>query len=436
MADLDAIVSIVISRAESAISRASFSIPLIAAYHTHWADRIRRYTASTMLATMIQEGFTSSDAAYLAAAKILAQSPRPRTIKIGRLDTTWTQSVKITPVLGSTGDVFNGTVNGLPWTYTQGGGDNLAAVVAGIAAAITALAGVSATSTDTASTVTVLADSVGKLFNLRKGTGLGAFKFSDVTAAGNIAAELSNLRAEDPNWYGLVIDRTGEASINAAADWAETDKVLFAATSADSGIYTSDTTDVASDNAARKRTAVFAHKDYDSFFGAAMLGLMLPFDPGTATWAHKSPALVLDPKLTATEQANALAKKANILVTVAGLTDVQWGTTGTDYIDNVQSEDWVRARMQEDVYAFLRSSPKIPYTDRSVARLVETIRAVIQEGQERGVIADSPAPIIEAPLVSEVSPTDRANRLLPDVSFSFRLAGAIHTVEITGLISV
>jgi hypothetical protein len=41
-----------------------------------------------------------------------------------------------------------------------------------------------------------------------------------------------------------------------------------------------------------------------------------------------------------------------------------------------------------------------------------------------------------APKVKDVSSADRANRVLPDVTFSATLAGAIHAVEILGTISV
>jgi hypothetical protein len=43
---------------------------------------------------------------------------------------------------------------------------------------------------------------------------------------------------------------------------------------------------------------------------------------------------------------------------------------------------------------------------------------------------------VSAPDVADVSTTDRANRILPDVTFSCRLAGAFHFVEIAGTVSV
>lgn len=434
MADLDSIVNIVITRGSAQIARATLDLPLIASYHTKWSEPTREYSASTMLATLLQEGFLATDPTYLAAQAMLSQSPRPRRIKVGRLTGTWTQTYTLTPVAANA-TVYNGRVNDQPWTFTSDADATLAEVVTGIAAAIDALDGVTAVSAG-GTAVTVTADSAATLVDVLAGSGAGVYSILDSTAAGTLGTELSVLRGQDPNWYGLVIDRTSEAAINAAATWVETARVIFAATSPDSGIVDAGTTtDVASDNLTRKRTGIFAHKDATSFFGAAMLGLMLPYAPGSATWAHKSPSGVRDPGFTASQQAAALAKKANILTTVAGLTDTQWGTSGTDFLDNVQAEDWIRATMQEDVYAFLRGSAKIPYTQRSVARLEGVIGAVLQRGVELGIIAEGSI-VVDAPLVEEVSETDRANRLLPDVMFSCRLTGAIHTTNITGLVSL
>lgn len=435
MADLASIVNVVISRTSAQISRASFNIPLIAAYHTHTTELVKEYTASTALQAMATDGFTTDEPAYLAAVALLSQSPRVRKFKIGRLTGTWNQTIEITPTAASS-TVYSGRVADQSWTFTSDADATLAEVNTGIAAAIDALDGVTATSSGTAVTVSVTA--AARLVNVSR-TGTGAYTWKDTTAAGTIAAELAVLAAADPNWYAFVTDRTSEAHINAVAAWTETQRKIYAPTSADSGILVQATTDdIASDiqDSSYKRTALWVHENYDEFLGAAMLGLILPFDPGSANWAHKAPAGVSKSNWDANQQAAALAKRANILIDVAGLGTTQWGTTGSDFLDNVQAEDWVTATIQEDVFAFLRSSPKIPYTDRSVARLRGVIEAVLVRGVNDGIIADSPTPFTEAPLVEEVSEVDRANRHLPDVVFSFRLSGAINTVDILGLVSV
>ena len=436
MAQLADIVSVVISRGTAQISRASFGVPMIATSHTQWSDRFRTYSSVSMLVTLVSEGFAVGSPTYLMAQAMLSQTPRPARIMVGRLDGSWTQQITLTPTLGVTGTVYSGRVNNQPWSHTQLAGATLATVCTAIASAIGALSGVTATGASGTSVV-VTASAARTLIDCVSTSVAGTYTIADTTAAGTIAADLATLRAGDSTWYGLVTDRRSAAAIAAISTWADAQRVLYCADTSDSAVTDpASTTDVAAANSAKKRTMVFAHPYCASVqFGAAMLGTMLPFAPGSATWAHKSPAGVPDAKFSDSQQAAALAKKANIITTVAGITDTQWGQTGTDFADNVQAEDWVTATLQEDVYAFLRSAPKIPYTDRSVARLVEVIRAALQRGVQRDVVVDGSI-VIDAPLVANVSPTDRANRLLPDVYFAFRLTGAGHTTTITGLVSL
>lgn len=435
MADLASIVNVVITRTSASVSRASFNIPLIAAYHTHNSDLVRTYSASTGLAAMVTDGFEVDEPAYLAAVALLSQSPRPKTFKIGRLTSSWNQSITLTPVAASS-TVYSGRVADQSWTFTSDADATLAEVCTGIAAAIDALDGVTAVSTGTAVTISVT--EAARLVNISR-TGVGTYAWADATVAGTIATELSAIQAQDPEWYGFVTDRTSELHINAVAAWAETQRKIYLPTSADSATWDQgSTTDIASDieTNSYKRTALWVHENYDEFLGSAMLGLILPFDPGSANWAHKSPAGVAMSAWSSTQQAALLAKRANILIPVAGIGDTQWGTTGSDFLDNVQGEDWVAATIQEDVFAFLHGEPKIPYTDRSVARLRGVIEAVLQRGVENGIVAEDPQFFTEAPLVEDVAPADRANRHLPDVVFSFRLSGAINTVDVLGLVSI
>ena len=62
-------------------------------------------------------------------------------------------------------------------------------------------------------------------------------------------------------------------------------------------------------------------------------------------------------------------------------------------------------------------------------------------GQRRGGIAPTEYDedgnknlgyVIEVPLASQISANVKASRVLPDVKFTARLAGAIHAVEIKG----
>ncbi len=186
------------------------------------------------------------------------------------------------------------------------------------------------------------------------------------------------------------------------------------------------------------RTALFFSKTADTQFPeAAWSGGILPFDPGSITWFAKTLAGITVDDLTGTEKAKALGNNVNIYTTIGGVNMTQNGTMASGrFIDIRRGVDWIQARMEENIFFQIVNLPKIPYTDAGVAIIENEIRFVLNDAIDKDVIADDPEPTITVPKVLDVSANDRAARLLPDVKFTARLAGAIHKVEIQGTVSV
>lgn len=433
------VVSVTITIETARVSRQGFGVPLIAAYHTKWTDRVRTYNAASALTTMVGEGFATTDPAYLAMQAIVSQSPRPKTVKIGRRNTTWSQTVDLVPTVANT-TIYSGTVNALPWTFTSDGSATLAEICTGIAAAITALANVTADGSS-GTKVVITADAAAKLFNVSRPTGAGVYVFNDSTSATGVATDLATIRAADGDFYGLVLDMTSRDGIEAAAATAETWRVVFASNSADSDQLVALTTDdVASELKALsyRRAGHSYHKNYDSFLGAGWLGVMLPYEPGAATFAHKTVAGVsVSTELSATEVETLTAKHANFYTTVGGVNVMRWGTAaGGSYLDDTISIDWATARIEEEVWGLIAATPKLPFTDASGDRLGGTVMGVLLLGVQRNVFANDPVPTVTVPKVADISPIDRAGRVFGTIEFTARLAGAIHQVDIQGSVSI
>ena len=437
---IEDIVHVTIRRESQTVSKASFATILIAGYHTHWGatEYVREYSSSTALSTLVTEGFATTDPIYLAAQALCSQNPRPNKFKVAKLSTTWTHKVRITPTAANS-TVYSGTVNGLAWTFTSDGSATLAEVCTGIAAAIDALAGVGATGVS-GTYVDVTADSAAKLFNVAPGTSAGAYTFEDITAATNLAAELGAIRLLDDSWYGLVLDCQSSARIAAAAAYVETIQALLLVNTADSEcLNPASTTDImyALKASSYARTASLYHPNYDSFAAAAWVGAVLPYDAGGATWAYKTLRGVTVSTLSTTAQGAVATKKGNFYVSVAGVAGTRWGVTASgEYVDTTLCIDWLHARWGERLFALLSSVPKLPYTDSSVTKVKAEVSAVNGIAVRQGILADDPAPTVTAPKVGDVSPADRADRLLPDVEVSARLAGAIHEINVTASLSV
>lgn len=437
---IEDIVHITIRRESQTVSKAAFNTILIAGYHTHWGvtEFVRSYSSATALATLVSEGFLTTDPIYKAAQAVTSQNPRVSKFKVAKLSTSWTQVVRVTPVAANT-TIYSGTVNGLAWTFTSDGSATLAEVCTGIAAAIDPLAGVTATGAS-GTFVDVTTGSAATIYNFAKGTSTGVYEFEDITPATNLAAELGAIRLLDDSWYGLLLDSNSAVRIAAVSAYVETIQALFVAHVADSGVLAPGITDdVVSDlkSANLARTATIYHPDYTSFVGAAWMGALLPFDPGQATWAYKTLRGVTTPRLSTTAQDAIAAKRGNFYVSVAGVSGTRWGITASgEYVDTTTDIDWLHARWGERLFALLSSTPKLTYIDASVTKVKSEIGAVNGIAVRQGILAADPAPTVDAPKVADVDPNDRAGRLLPDVTVSGRLAGAIHEINVTASLSV
>lgn len=107
-----------------------------------------------------------------------------------------------------------------------------------------------------------------------------------------------------------------------------------------------------------------------------------------------------------------------------------------EYIDIIDSIDFIISQMEYRVQRLLNKAPKIPYTNAGIASIESEVIGVLNKAHRNGIIADDDEGL---PLFStnfkkreEMSAEDRANRIYSGGKFSFELAGAIHTVKING----
>lgn len=438
---LDDIVQLTITAATSAPSRASFGTPGLAVYHSVTPNLVDEFNS---LKAMTDAGFATTSPAYRMATKAFSQNPRPAKVKILKRTRAYTQTVELTPVNVTEGYTYlfkvvspAGVVTEIE--YTVPGSATVASVVTALTALIDPVTDV--TATDGATKITV-ACAVGKLFNLVDLPNPRDLKVKDVTADPGIAADLADVAAIDATgWYGLCLDQGGEATIGAAAAWIEAQRKVAIFSSTDSAIVDNAITiDVASDlkAAAYARSGVtFSQPELLSYQDVAWMSALFPFDPGSATWAYKTLRGVTVSNITGGQASNAIAKNCNVYTNVAGVNVTQPGKTGSgEWIDVTTFIDWLYARIQERVFTALINVKKIPFTDLGVDIIRNEILAVLKAGINIGGLAADPAPTVTAPLVKNVDPADKIARLLPNVTFTGTLAGAIHAVKIEGTLSV
>lgn len=126
-----------------------------------------------------------------------------------------------------------------------------------------------------------------------------------------------------------------------------------------------------------------------------------------------------------------LLLKAGDIVTSEGK------TTSGEYIDVIDSKDWIVQQIGYQSQQLLNSSDKLPYTNAGIAALENVVNNVLQEAFTNGMIAtdedDTTALYsVNFKTRSEMSAEDRKNRIYTGGNFEFTLAGAIHNATING----
>jgi len=434
---LASIVDVAITTATAAPTRIGFGIPLVMAYHTHFVERVRSYTD---IAGMITDGFSTTEDAMRVATALFAQNPKPAFILVGRMETSSVKTVKFTPIaVDST--AYTVYCGGVAATFTSDATATIAEICTGLKIAIDALA-LNLTVTDNMTDIDVAANAITDQISVYSGD-KALILTNDNTAdggGGGIAADIAAVSVENDTWYTCHLAAQSHAIILAAAVYIETVYKMLLVASPDSDIYGAGAADIAStlQTAGYARTGLVYHtKACSQYPAAAWAGRCLPLDPGSITWKFKTVSGVDYESFTSTEQGYITAKDCNNYVRIAGISMFQEGLSPSgEFLDITRGVDFIRARLQEYVFGALVNADKIPYTNAGIAVVEAEVNAVLRLAIGNSILVEDPAPVISVPLVSDISTSDKGNRILPDVTFTGTLAGAIHATEISGTISL
>lgn len=267
------------------------------------------------------------------------------------------------------------------------------------------------------------------------------FKVAHKTEAQTYAEALQAAIDFDNDFYAVMIESRTLADIQALAADIEARKKLFLAVTADSNVLDPAETSV---NIASvllsnsySRTALFYEPESD-YLEVALAGRQLPTDPGSTTWAFKNLAGIVGRTFTGSQITALKAKNVTSYQAISGL-NLTIGTETSDagsFIDIVRGIDWLEQRLAEDIFVLLSTQPKVPFTNAGIASVEATIRNRLDDAVVRNVIAPEPAYTVSVPDVLATEATDRAARLLRDVTFNARLAGAIHEITVRGTVTV
>lgn len=441
MGQLDTIVNVQISRQTQAPSQPGFGTPMILGEHTRFLDLIRYYTDT---AGMLADGFLVADPEYIHAAAIEAQDIVVERFAVGRRTPLVQQLDTISVAVIADNTVYSATINGLLATINSGVGATDVSILTALKAAIDALLQPVTTTVAVGPTLTISADVPGNGFSDVVTPNLTLVPTTPNHGVADDIADIRNVTGGD-DWYGLVLTSKNADDILQAAALIETLPKFYMAGSQDADIPTNVITDVLSKLQALNydRTALIYHSQAVAKApDAAWVGEEFPKVPGSSTYKFKTLKSVPADFFTADQRQKIIGtvgvpgKNGNIYETVGGvdITEEGFAVSG-QFIDITIGIDWLSANLKAAIFALLTSVDKVPYTDQGADSIRSEMNAVFEQGITNGLIAKGSVVINIPPVLSE-SQANRANRYIPDITFSCRFAGAIHFVKIQGIVTV
>lgn len=442
-------------------------------------ERIRSYGTLAQVAA----DFGTAAPEYAAAALFFSQIPQPNQLYVGRWARTATHGLLRGGVLGAdqsklsiwtaiANGGFNITVDGVVKPVS---GLNFSAALNlnGVAAIITAaLTGATVTwtgeqfvvtSTSTGATSTVsyatapaTGTDISAMLGLTAATASPPVAGIGAETALDCVALLDDLAT---SWYGLMFVSPEIADEDhlavAAYVQAAGSPHIYGVSTTDSRVLGSTVTD---DIASRLKAAGYsrcfcqyseAPHAAASFFGRAFT-VDFAANNAAITMMFKQEPGVVPENLTQSQADTLRDKRCNVFVRYDNRTAIlQDGVmSGPAFFDEIHGIDWLRNRIQTDVWNLLYTSPtKIPQTDAGTHMIVTTIEAACAAGVNNGLMAPGvwnsagfgtlsqgdflpKGYHVHAPLIATQAQADREARKSVPIQVAAKLAGAIHSADI------
>jgi hypothetical protein len=406
-----------ISEIPKVLKAESLRTPLILSTNKGFTGLVKKYGSLSSVA----EDFRTDSEEYKAASAMFSQELGE--LYIGRRAVNEESVITVDTAVNST--VYDVTVDGVKNSYTSSSSATIADIATGLASAIGNGASASgATVTLSASTIKV-------------GDRLSV---AHTETNSDITVDLNAIKASSNNFYGLVVlDRTVADVLNVAA-WAEAnEKVYFTSTGVVDVADESKNDDADSiakqlgDLGYKKTFVFFDLHASEQWIEAAIMGKFFSYQVGSYNPDLKSLVGVKASDISDSQRSNLEEKNV-------GVYNVEGNYSRThnvksvfgNWFDQVQNQDWIVVRISESVNSLMDRVKKIPYTNIGLVQVKSAIDSVLANAVSLGIASDNPAYSITLPSLSDVTDSDKANRILNGVKFSLTLQGAINKIVIEG----
>lgn len=240
-------------------------------------------------------------------------------------------------------------------------------------------------------------------------------------------------------WRQLIVIPDGESTVSVSGIMsvieATDDKMYFADLAVD------DSTSITVSGINRTVLFYCTGDDNHPVPSAALVGASSGLDAGSFTYKNLILKGIPAQSLTDSEISAIHTKGGITFVNKAGDNVTSEGkTAGGEYIDIIDSKDYIISNLIYKTQKTLNESAKIPYDDTGIAILESVCTDVMADAFNKGIIASDTNGrgqyTVNYLARSETEASDRAERRYIGGRFAFVLAGAIHEVEINGEIII
>lgn len=234
-------------------------------------------------------------------------------------------------------------------------------------------------------------------------------------------------------WRQLIVTSIGvegEDTIKAISDYVESrgDKIYY------TSVKDVNELDILGKN---DRTYAMVYGGETEYPEAALVGATAALDVGSFTYKNMILKGMKSEELSDAQIRAIHEKNAYCFLTKAGENVTSEGKTlNGEYLDIIDSKDWIVKNIEYQAQSLLNQSKKVPYTDVGIAQMESVVVNVLKEAHVAGMIANDndglPAFSTDFARRSEVPTEDRENRIYNGGKFSFTVAGAIHEATVHG----
>lgn len=440
---INSIANVDISLSEPPATRPGFGIPIVFTTVTSpqaaafGSDLTVAVTKSTWQAILTNLGFSTSSDAWLAMSAMFSQDEEPEFAILARRATPVAQVVSVTVDAADDG-TYTITLDGDDASFSAT--SNTAEQIRdGLLAALALLPNAAAYGFASVSTdeLTVTAANPGLGFTLSVDAPNDNLDAVETTPNTGMATDIVAVRAERDDWYGICEAGHAATDVIATARAVEPLDKIFVGVYTGADALTTATTDVGTLLQTEQliRTCLLYHDNPDEFPDAALLARMLPTDPGSQTWAFKTLRGVPGVAIDSAQEANLFNKNYTWLELFASLGNISVTrngiTCGGQWLDVIRGRDWLKANMQIDLFEVFRNTPKVDYSDGGAELLAGAIRTRLEDAADAGLV-DRSTITISVPAALSQSSANRGDRFFPGITWSCRVLGAIHSVDVDG----